>query len=383
MAGTRGNGEGSIYQRRDGAWCAAVSLPDGRRKVLYGRTRAEASRKLTDTLKAVGSGLPVPGVRLTVGAYLADWLATLQASGSIRATTHYSYTQYCQHHLIPGLGRLSLATLTPNQVDRFLAERAAAGLSARARRYMRTVLRVALNTALRQGLVMRNAASLATAPKAERPDIHPFTPEEATTFLAAIHGNRLEALYLLVLATGLREGEALAVGQGDVDLATGTLRVRHNLVRLHGEYRREPLKTDKSRRDLALPASVIAALQAHIDRQRFDRQKAEEVGRWAGNEWGLLFTSETGRPIHYATANQRFQAVLKAAGLPKRHFYTLRHSAASLLIAQGADLHDVKNQLGHSTIALTSDTYAHVYDARKRELAAGMDTFLIGAGSGS
>ncbi len=92
-----------------------------------------------------------------------------------------------------------------------------------------------------------------------------------------------------------------------------------------------------------------------------------------------MFATELGRPIHYATANQSCQAILAAAGLPKRHFYTLRHSAASLLLAQGADLHDVKNQLGHSTIALTSDTYGHIYAARKRELATGMDAFLTAA----
>lgn len=379
MASKRGNSEGSIYRRSDGMWCVAVTKPDGKRIVRYASTRQKASDKLPDMLKAIATALPIPGLKLTTGKYLEEWLTTLETSGSIRATTLYSYRQYCEHHLIPGLGKLPLATLTPSHVDRFLAERSKAGLSPRARRYMRSVLRIALNAALRQSLVVRNSAALSTAPKAERPDIHPLTPEESIAFVKAIHGDRLEALYLLVLATGLREGEALAIAQDDIDVAAGVLRVRYNLVRLNGAYHREALKTDKSRRDLRLPASVLSALQAHLDRQRFERDKADKLGKWIGNDWGLIFTTENGQPIHYSTANQRFQAILKAAELPRRHFYTLRHSAASLLIAQGADLHDVKNQLGHSTIALTSDTYAHVYDARKRELANGMDAFLSAA----
>lgn len=367
----RGNQEGSIWQRKDGRWVAAFHDGAGRRVQRYGKTRAEVAAKLAEGLRTQAEGRVVPTEKQTVGQYLTEWLEN-SARRTVRPMTFESYSDIVRLHLIPELGTTPLAKLTPQQVQQLLNEKLDSGLSPRRVLYIRAVLRRALKEAHQWGLVTRNVATLVRPPKAERFEIRPLDPEQARRFLESVRGDRLEALYSVALALGLRAGEALGLRWEDVDLDEGLLHVRHALQRIDGDWKLVEPKTSRSRRTVALPAVVAQRLREHRDRQERERFKAAQL--W--EDWGLVFCSPLGRPLDNANVTHRFQRQLAAIGLPKQRFHDLRHACASLLLAQGVNPRVVMEVLGHSQITLTLDTYSHVMPSLQREAAARMDALL-------
>lgn len=376
--GKRGNSEGSIRQRPDGLWEARVSLPDGKRKSIYGKTRKEVAEKLTAIQRDRDRGLPVlTDERQTTGQFLTRWLEDT-ARLNVRETTFPSYSAIVRLHLVPEFGKVALAKLTPQQIQAMIKKKLTSGLSPRRVQYIRSVLRKALNDALKMGLVARNVVTLTDPPKQVRHEIQPLAPEQARQFLDAVRGNRLEGLYVAALATGLRQGELLGLRWRDVDLDGAALRVAVTLQRIDKEYRLLEPKTAKSRRTLPLPPVAVAALRAHRIRQLEERLRGGDVWEdWQGA--GLVFTREDGGPLHASTVTHHFQKLLATAGLPRVRFHDLRHTAATLLLAQGAPARLIMEVLGHSQISLTMNTYAHVMPAALREAAGHMEVALTAA----
>jgi integrase len=370
--GRRGNSEGSIYRRKDGRWVAQVSGVAGTGRVFrYGKTRAEAAAKLTTALKSVQDGLPIPGERQTVDKYLESWLEE-SAKPSIRPMTYVSYASLIRLHVIPELGGVPLAKLTPQHVQALMNRKLAAGLSPRRVAMIRGVLRTALNQALRWGLVSRNVATLVSPPRAVRFEVRPLEPEQARLFLKAVRGDPLEPLYTVALAVGLRQGEALGLRWEDVDLDAGTLHIRHGLQRIEGKLRLVEPKSARARRTIVMPALVTESLRAHRVRQTEQRLLA-------GAEWeegDFVFSTAVGRPLTDSTVTHMFQRHLARAGLPRQRFHDLRHACASLLLAQGVSPRVVMELLGHSQITLTLNTYSHVMPGLQAEAAARMDGLL-------
>jgi integrase len=369
----RGNGEGTIIRRADGRWEARVTLPDGTRKSFYARSRQEAARRLTQALRDRDQGLPVGlNARQTVGQYLERWLADV-ARPTVRPSTYESYAGYVRRHLIPGLGAIPLSRLTPQDVQAFLTAKLQDGqLTPRTVQYLRAILRRALAQALKWGLVARNAAALTDPPKVPRHEIRPLTPQEATAFLEAVRGDRLEALFVLALTTGMRQGELLGLRWQDVDLDAGTLRVAVALQRIGGQPRLVEPKTARSRRELPLPERATAALRAHRARQREERLR---LGA-AWQDWGLVFTREDGAPLDASTVTHRFQKLLARANLPRVRFHDLRHTCASLLLAHGVPARVIMDILGHSQISVTLNTYTHVLPDMQREALARLNALF-------
>lgn len=374
----RANGEGTITRRKDGRWQAALYRTDGSRKFYYGATRDDVNDKLVRAQNARKDGLPLPDERVTLGEYLDYWLDSAKRLGAIRRGTWENYESYVRLHLKPGIGRLPLAKLTPGQVQHFMATKLEAGASANLVRYCRVVLRAALGQAAKEGLIVRNIATLTTPPKSARTTAgKPLTPDEARRLLEGLKGDRLRVLHTLMLMLGLRQGEALGLRWSDLDLDGGMCHVRVELTRADGKFQLEELKTDRSRRDLPLNPGVVAVLEDHKSDQ--DKECSAAGTAWA-DEWGLVFTTKDGHPIHSSTATHGFQRALARLGIEKRRHYDLRHSTASLLINQGAELRDVMEQLGHSQIALTANTYGHIFMDRKKKLAAAMSCLLPATG---
>ncbi|MGH7920013.1 MAG: site-specific integrase [Candidatus Dormibacteraceae bacterium] len=191
-----------------------------------------------------------------------------------------------------------------------------------------------------------------------------FDPIEAAALRRAVTGDRLEALWILALALGLRQGELLGLRWDDVDLVGRVLDVRKQLQRVDGKLGLVSLKTRKSRRRLPMPVFVVNALEAHQERQR-----SEGVA----NLLRLVFTNEVGQPIDARRLQTRFKRLLKRAGLADRPFHALRHSAATFLLLQHVDMKVVSEILGHSNLATTSGRYSHVLDQMKRDAAARLD----------
>jgi integrase len=373
--GKRGQGEGSIYKRKDGLWVAAVNLgyQSGklRRKVYYGKTREEVQERLVAALSDVQKGIPIPTERQTLAQFLQSWLAEV-VKPSVRPKTLKTYDYIVKLHILPDLGNRVLTKLSPQDVQRFLNDKLKSGLSARTVRHINDTLRCALNMALKWGLVSRNVATLVGPPRIQRKEIRSFAPEDARTFLKAIKGDRLEALFSVALSLGLRQGEALGLRWQDVDFDAGTLRVSFAIQRIEGRLQMVEPKTERSRRVLPLPKTVVSALRAHRSRQL--EEKLALGPEW--QETGLVFTSSIGTPLEPRNVVRKFHALLKDAGLPRSRFHDLRHSCASLLLAQGVPARTVMEILGHSQISLTMNTYAHVMPAMKQDAMDLMESIL-------
>jgi integrase len=267
---------------------------------------------------------------------------------------------------------VQLDKLTPLHVQQLLNGKIASGMSPKSVRYIRGTLRTALNQAVHWGLISRNAASLVASPRVPHYEIQPLTPVEARLFLAAIKGDRLEALYSVALTMGLRQGEALGLEWKDVDLELGYLRVHKQLQRNDGKFQLVEPKTARSRRTLALPASIVQSLRDHRLRQADERRV---IGS-KSHGWDLVFTTQRGHPIDGTVVSHHFHRVLELAGLPQRRFHDLRHSCATLLLVQGVSPRVVMDVLGHSQIALTMNTYSHVIPELKRDAAQRMEELI-------
>jgi len=373
----RGQGEGTIYKRKDGRWAAAINLgyQSGklRRKNFYGKTREEVRDKLIAALNDVQKGIPISTDRQTLAQYLQSWLVEVVKPG-VRPKTYKTYDYIVRLHIEPALGKKVLAKLSPQDIQRFLNDELKSGLSARTVRHINDTLRCALNIALRWGLVARNVATLVGPPRIQRNEIRSFTPEEARTFLNSIKGDRLEALFSVALSLGLRQGEVLGLRWQDIDLDAHTLRVNYAIQRIEGRLQMVEPKTERSRRVLPLPETVLSSLRAHRSRQL--EEKLSLGPHW--HESGLVFTSMVGTPLEPRNVVRKFHALLKKADLPHYRFHDLRHACASLLLAQGVPPRTVMDILGHSQISLTMNTYAHVMPAMKQDAMDLMESILAG-----
>jgi len=371
----RGRGEGSIYKRKDGRWTAAVTLGyhNGKlkRKTVYGETRKEVQDKLTIVLRKVQEGIAISNERETLGQFLQAWLKDV-VKPNVRPKTHRTYSDHVKLHIEPALGSRPIAKLTPQHIQSFLNDKLQAGLSGQSVHHLLATLRCALNVATRWGLIPRNVAALVEPPRIEKSEFQPFTPEEAQKFLAAIRGDRHESLYLVALASGLRQGEILGLRWEDIDLDSGTLVVRFALQRVNKKLRLVEPKTPKSRRVIKLPQVTITALQAHKINQEQERLAADK--HW--KETGLVFTTRVGTAVDARRLLTKFGKILSNAKLRHIRFHDLRHSCATLLLAQGVHPRIVMDLLGHSQISLTMNTYSHIIPAMQNEVAERMDEIL-------
>ena len=340
------------------------------------RTRSAMRGRLRGAIGPEAAGMPALGTKLTVGAFLETWLTEV-ARVTVRPRTYTSYRYVVGVHLSPGLGDLALASLSPADVQAFLNAKSASGLSPRTVGYLRGVLRGALAHAERTDLVTRNVARLARPPRVPHRRVSPLSVEQVRTFVAAIAGDRLEALYLVALGVGLRQGEILGLRWFDVDLGGGTLTVRHALARIDGRLELVEPKSVTSRRVVPLPAFVRDALLAHRVRQAGESLPLRPAPPDPFAD--LVFVTTHGTPLDGITITRRFQRILADAGLPRQRFHDLRHACASLLLAQGVPARVVMETLGHSEISLTLNTYSHVMPSVGREAAERMDQ-LLGAG---
>jgi integrase len=371
--GKRGNGEGSITRRKNGHWSAqyVVYTSEGRkRKTLYGKTRAEVARKLAKAISNREDGLVFDAGSLTVTRYLDRWL-TDSVKGTVRLTTYQGYERICRLHIKPSLGRVRLKDLTAAHVRGLYRERLKAGLAPRMVQLIHVTLHKALKQAVMDGLIPRNVTEAVKPPQPEKKEIKPLSSEQARALLRAAKEEKLEALYVLAITTGMRQGELLALKWEDVNLEAGTLQVRRTLcTATGGGFTFGAPKTAKSRRSIKLPDIAISSLRRHRKAQLEEKMRLGELFA----DQGLVFTSRVGTPISRQDLITRsFKPLLKRAGLPDIRFHDLRHTCATLLLGKGVHAKLVQELLGHATISITLDTYSHVLPGMGDAAAGAMD----------
>jgi integrase len=375
----RRKGEGSIkYDRANDRWRGSIRI-DGVSHNVSGKTEAEVSDRLAELrVKAAKGPVARPG-RLTLNEYMDRWL---ESRTDLGASTHRSYTSYTSNHIKPRLGAMQITQIRVSHVQTFVHGLVKAGLAIKTVYMIRTILRKALRDAERDELIDRNpAARLVDMPSIPYSEVVPLTPAEARIFIDRIRGHRREALYIVALTCGLRQGEVLGLRwrytQGDtvyqdVDFDKGTLTVRYGLKK--DRARRfvlgEP-KTAGSHRTIVLPKVALAALLAHRQRQRELRMQAEH---WEA--WDLVFCNTDGTPILSSVLLDQFKRLLRKYGLPAVKFHDLRHTTASLLIAEGATMKEVAATLGHTKLSTTADIYSHLFAEARQQTADRMDQIL-------
>jgi integrase len=253
----RANGEGSIFKRADGTWSPELSYRDehgaGKRRTVYGKTQTAVRTKMAQLRKRLDAGDPIKDTTMTVAAWLDDWISKALPASDRKQATIDLYASIARKHLVPVLGGRRLDKIRPSDVEALILTKRHAGLAQSTVRTIYTVLRSALDIAVRDGLLARNPAAAVRRPAVDRQDASYLSVEQAQRLLGEVRGERLESLFRLMLATGLRRGEALALHWSDIDLDRAMLRVRWTLTRTSKGLQLGEPKTEKSRRTVPLP----------------------------------------------------------------------------------------------------------------------------------
>ena len=374
-------GRSTIIKRPDGRWHGYVSMGtkgDGKRdrRHVSARTRAEVVVKIRELEgKRDAGSVHAAGKPMKVEEWFTYWVDTI-APARVRPRTLESYRSMIRLHILPRIGQRRLDQLMPEHLETMYAELLASGRSPATVLRVHRVLHRALKIAVQRERVTRNVATLVDPPKQRRAETPmPLDVDECRKVLAAAEGRRNAARWTVALALGLRQSEALGLQWRDIDLEVGKLSVRRGLHRVDGKgLMFEEPKTPRSRRTVALPGPLTAALQKHHETQNLERMVA-------GSDWqdyDLVFAQPNGRPLDKHSDYEAWTRLLADAGVRHIRLHDGRHTAATLLLTAGVHPRVVMELLGHSQMRTTTDIYSHVMPALAQEAADRMGTTLWG-----
>jgi len=362
-------GKGSVHRRPDGTWCAsfsthALKIPSkNKRAYFYGQSRAEVVARMDEAIALAKRGAFVPGNDVTIGRLMVEWLEDVMRS-RLRVTTYSHYKRTIEKHIAPRIGTRHVNDVRPPDFRVLYARMEKDGISPRVRHQAHKLLRGAFRYALREGTIAVDPTAAVTAPVYRAERRMPLTEREVQKLIAAARGTPHEALIVVALATGARQGELLALQWDDVDLARGTISIRRSLANVDGKLILQEPKTESSRRSIAIGSNVVAALKAH-------RMTLLARGLRA-SAW--VFPNEAGGPMDKRGLMRRiWYPLLERARVRRVRFHDLRHTAASLMLLNGVHPRVVQERLGHASIAITMDLYSHVAPSLQREAADQVD----------
>lgn len=368
MSAKRANGEGTIFQRPDGRYEAAITLPtaDGKRKRIrmYAKTRKEAHDKLLKKVEEARNGVLPSDKPQKVADYLDYWLEQEKR----RPLTHRRHESVVRLHLKPGLGRHRLDGLTVRIVQKFLDDLLAAGRSVATIHQTRKVLSAALTYAMRQELLTRNVARLVELPRYRPAEASHWALNETTRFLEVARPDPLYPAFALLALYGLRRGEVIGIRWCDVDFDRGVLRIRQQVQRINGVLRQVELKTDSSERDEPLLATARELLLRQRRVQAAAKAAAGDTWQGTGNDDELVFTTRTGRPLESHNLSRSFMRICERNGLRRITVHGLRHSNATAQKDLQVHARDTQAILGHGDVR-TTGIYEHVdLDSKRNAL---------------
>lgn len=367
----RSRGEGTIKPLPNGTFKVRMSYVDGQGKrhqpTAYFETKKAALNWLHEQHDKHNKGQLADAGRRTVGGWLDEWLVLKKPQVEVR--TYDVWESHVRLHLKPVLGRLPLAKLRPPHVARMYSTLEEQGVSPEMRKKVGTTLTMALADAVRMQYLAGNPAAAVKKPKASEPDIHPLDTDQVQLFLAATAADRLHALYVLALDTGMRQGELFGLHWPEIDFASGVVTIKYSLEeRDNGRHRLKEPKTKSSRRRIEVTPATIAALNIH-------RQQMLKAGLFRPD--GPVFVDTEGNWLRKSNVRRRsFDAALKRAGLPSIRFHDLRHTAATLMLLSGINVKAVAATLGHSKASTTLNIYAHKLPMMDKERVNAMQRIL-------
>jgi len=405
--------KGHLRKRGPGAWALIVELgrdAEGKRRQkwhTFHGNKKDAEAELTRLLHELNTGMYAEPDKMLVRDYLDRWLKDY-AKPNVAPRTYERYQELVEGNLVPAIGHLPLTKLRPLHIQAMEVEalangrkvrgakktkdkapvsehdktdekqeRVKPGLSARTVLHMHRVLRSALQQAVRWQLLSRNPCDAVKPPRPERTEVKALDEKQTAQLLQATVGARLYIPVLVAVTTGMRRGEILGLQWQDVDLEASTLRVRQTLGLLKSGPTYAAPKSEKSCRVVSLPTITSEALKEHRRAQAARRLALGPV--WHDHD--LVCPGEDGRPWHPGTFSHLFQHFARRVGVDVT-FHGLRHTHATQLLRAGVHVKIVSERLGHSTIALTLDTYSHVLPGMQEDAAARVDAALRTAFSG-
>jgi integrase len=374
---------GQIIPKGDRRWLVKVFKgrdPNTGKKKYFSKqingAKKDAQKFLNGVLRDMDMGNFIEPTPMTLGMFLDQWLHSA-AKPRLSARTFYDYEYLLKQYVRSSLGSIKLAELQPLEIQKLYTNLQERGLSARTVRYVHAVLSSALKQAVRWRMVFHNPAAAVELPKQSRKEMQALSPEEASRFLAAASEDRFDMVFIFALATGMRPEEYLGLQWKDIDFSRGIARVQRTLIwpRQGGSWYFGEPKTAKSRRSIPLPISVVYSLSRHKRDQAEERLKAGP--KYQNND--LIFATSEGTPIMMRNLLRRhFKPILKRAELPETiRLYDLRHSCATLLLAEGEHAKVVSERLGHASITLTLDTYAHVLPSMQKAASDKLENLLF------
>ena len=353
--------------------------------------RQDAQRELTRLLGTADAGTLVEPSKVTVREYIQAWLGASPAPRQpppppphgLGPKTAQRYRQLAEQQIYPHLGSILLQKLRPAMVAEWHETllktghrkgRAKGGpLAARTVGNAHRVLHRALRRAVENETMARNVASLIAPPKVEDQEVEILGADEMATVLRKLENHALNAIVALVLATGLRRGEVLALPWSNLDLNGASLRVERSLEQTKAGLRFKAPKTHHGRRTISLPPSAVAVLHEHR-RKQLEMRLALGLGRPEPDD--LVFCKPDGSAMTPDSLSKAWRAAVAALGLPKVTFHALRHTHASALIAAGLDVVKISRRLGHGNPTVTLRVYAHLFDTSDDAAAAAIETAM-------
>ncbi|MDQ4213784.1 site-specific integrase [Microbacterium capsulatum] len=305
----------------------------------------------------------------TLAEYLTTWLPRRERTGNgLKVTTVRMYRRYIEVDIGPSkLGSMKISEIRRGHVTQFVDALTDAGRGATTVRRIVAVLQSAFRDAANDQLIDDNPAHGVRLPTVERDEFQPWEPEQIGHFLDVAAKHRLGELFTVAVFCGMRRGELVGLRWEDVDLAKREIAVKHTRVQAGKETIETSPKSRAGRRIIELDDTTVGALIAWQIKQTTERETWGEA--WTDS--GYVFTYENGTPLRPAYASRLFESLRDQAQLEHASIHSLRHTHASLLLASGTDIAIVSKRLGHSTVALTSDVYAHLIASASRRAAEG------------
>ena len=380
-------GGGTIRKRADGRWEARYTT--GRdcgsgkqiQRSVYGTTQREVRQKLAAAVAALDKGVYQAPNKITVSQWMSEWLTTF-CSGKVKPLTLQSYAGIIKNHITPAIGAVELQAVKGTHIQRLYNSMTKAGRSGKTVKNVAAVLHKAFSVALKQGIIAVNPCDAAELPKVERHEITPLTDEEIPLFLQAIDGSPMRNAYALCLFAGLREGECLGLSWKQVDFQRGRITVSQQLQKEKtkgGKYYIAPSTKSGKPRTIEPPPIAFEYLRAERVRQLENQLRAGPV--W-DNPDDLVFTYDAGKHYAIVTFYNNFKKIAASIGRPDARPHDLRHTAATVAIASGADVKSVQDLLGHATASFTLNVYAHTSEQMMKDTAARMQSYYDGLAKG-
>lgn len=356
-------------KRTDGRYSATARLErtDGtiRRTYFYGRTQAEAKAKAAAARERVARGEPVRDATRTVSDWLAEWRTTFLRASDRAESTKDLYAGLTVGHVEPIIGHLALGQVKPSDITRVLLRMEQLGRAGSTRRSAYAAMRSAFDDAVIDGLLAASPVLRVKRPRATHTEAMSLEPEQVARLLHGARDLRYAKVLRLILGTGLRRGEALALRWADVRLDRCEVSIKGSLTRRGSELVVSEAKSQRSRRVVSLSPAMVRLITEHRTEQVAERLRA-------GNLWedsGFVFATDFGSPVDPRNLLRTTTIASKRARLPQIGVHTLRHTYATTALLNGVPMHVVSRNLGHSSIMITADIYGHLTDDAARSAA--------------